>query len=308
MNLRLWTLEIKDQVDLPEFKAFNLEVHSRRTLTKSGTKTVEAMVQSISSITHSYTVMPIISASGSLLSPLYIVLKETTATFDHGCRKVFRPVNIYIESSKSGKLIGTLNKFSMIFRKYEVYLLNTDRKNMPLLDSRTGHCPSQLEQYIPEDKEVKFITIPKKTTGFIQSLHIFGFRIWKNFVRTFSDNVILQEKDINLHSRSEIIKLQSLTHNQFSSPRFKNLFQYAWFKSSYLTTHPSEFQNSEDFCYYRNEKHISKCSICGRAAFMGCALCEEYFVFKIFIKKPLLYQLQSNNLKNLRFCSITRNV
>jgi len=51
------------------------------------------------------------------------------------------------------------------------------------------------------------MTILKKTTGFIQSLDVFGFRIWKNFVQTFSDNVILQEKDINLHSRNDIIKL-----------------------------------------------------------------------------------------------------
>ena len=55
-------------------------------------------------------------------------------------------------------------------------------------------------------------------------------------MRTFSDNVILQERDVNLHLRNEIIKSQCLTHNQFSSPRFKNLFQYVWFKSGYLET------------------------------------------------------------------------
>ena len=79
-----------------------------------------------------------------------------------------------------------------------------------------------------------------------------------NFVQAFSDNVILQEKNINLHSRNDIIKLQSLTHNQFSSPKFKNLFQYAWFKSRYLTTHPGEFPNPVDFCYFKNEKHVPK--------------------------------------------------
>ena len=62
-----------------------------------------------------------------------------------------------------------------------MYLPNTS-KNMLLLDLWTEHCPSQLEQYIPEDKEVKFMTIPKKITGFIQPLDVFGFRIWKNFV------------------------------------------------------------------------------------------------------------------------------
>ena len=48
--------------------------------------------------------MPIISASGSLLSSLYIVLKESTETFGLRVQEtLFRPVNIYIESSKSGK-------------------------------------------------------------------------------------------------------------------------------------------------------------------------------------------------------------
>lgn len=104
-------------------------------------------------------------------------------------------------------------------------------------------------------------------------------------MRTFSDNVILQEKDINLHSRNEIIKLQSLTHNQLSSPRFKNLFQYAWFKSGYVETHPGEFQNPVDFCYLRNEKHIPKCSICGLPAFMRCAWYGKYLYFKHFYEE-----------------------
>jgi len=68
-------------------------------------KTVEAIVQSVSSTTHSYTIMPIISASGRLLSPLYIVLKESMGTFGPRVQDtLFRPVNIYIQASKSGKL------------------------------------------------------------------------------------------------------------------------------------------------------------------------------------------------------------
>lgn len=346
MNLRLWALEAKDQVDLPEFKAskwwiwkfknvhgivsrkittfrtqftlknidnlqevaksfvsnvrshipaigidemynadesgFNLEVHSGRTLAKSGVKIIEATVQSISSTTHSYTIMPLISASGKLLSPLYIVLKEATGTFGPMVQEtLFRPVNIYIEASKSGKL--TSEHFKSWFS--EVYLPNTGRKSMLLLDSWTGHCPSQLEQLIPQDKEITFSTIPKKTTGIIQPLDVFGFRIWKNFVRTFSDYVILQEERINLHARNEIIKLQSLTHNQLSSPRFKNLFQYAWYKSGYLETHPGQFENPVDFCYFKDEKRVPKCSICGKAAFMRCAWCGEYFCFKHFYEE-----------------------
>ena len=78
---------------------------------------------------------------------------------------------------------------------------------------------------------MKFFKIPKGTTGKIQPLDVFGFRIWKNFVRYFSDSVILMNSDVNLHLRNNIIKLQSLVHNQSSSPRYINIFKQGWFKS-----------------------------------------------------------------------------
>jgi len=93
---------------------FNLEIHSGRTLAKSGVKTVEAIIQSVPSMTHSYTIMPIISASGRLLSPLYIVLKESTGTFGPRVQEtLFRPVNIYIQASKSRKLTSKFQNLGL---------------------------------------------------------------------------------------------------------------------------------------------------------------------------------------------------
>jgi len=63
-----------------------------------------------------------------------------------------------------------------------------------------------------KDKDVRILTIPKEITRMIQILYIYGFRIWKNFVRTFNDRILLLNYDINLHLRNNIIKLQSLTH------------------------------------------------------------------------------------------------
>ena len=60
--------------------------------------------------------------------------------------------------------------------------------------------------------------IPKGTTGKIQLLDVYGFRIWKNFTKRFSDTVLLLESNINLDERNNILKLQSLIHNQLSSP------------------------------------------------------------------------------------------
>ena len=41
--------------------------------------------------------------------------------------------------------------------------------------------------------------ITKDTTGKVQPLDVYGFRIWKNYVQHFSDSVILIDYDSNLH-------------------------------------------------------------------------------------------------------------
>jgi len=58
---------------------FQLELHAGRTLAEKDVKKVKSVAQSTSIITHSYTIQPIISA-GRLLSPLLIVLKESSET------------------------------------------------------------------------------------------------------------------------------------------------------------------------------------------------------------------------------------
>ncbi|KAK0177103.1 hypothetical protein PV328_001182 [Microctonus aethiopoides] len=100
-----------------------------------------------------------------------------------------------------------------------VFFPNVESKSSLLIDSWTGHCPDAVKSVKPSDKEVEVMIIPKGTTGNIQPLDVFGFRVWKNFVKHFSDSVILHGDNLNLHLRNNIIKLQSLTHNQLSSPR-----------------------------------------------------------------------------------------
>lgn len=262
---------------------FNLEVHSGRTLTTQGVKTVETLIQSTSAITHSYTIMPIISANGKLQSPLYLVLKETSGNFGPRVEEtLFRPANIYIAASKSGKL--TTQHFQSWFTN--VFLPTTGSSSVLLLDSWTGHCPTTLQEFIPSDKNIRILTIPKRTTAMIQPLDVYGFRIWKNFVRTFSDRVVLFNYDINLHLRNNIIKLQSLTHIQLSSPRFYNLFKYAWFKSGYIEERPSQFENPVDFCFSGKDiQNILRCSICKAPAVIRCSWCKQYLCMHHFFEQ-----------------------
>jgi len=106
----------------------------------------------------------------------------------------------------------------------------------------------------------------------IQPLDVYGFRIWKNFVRTFSDRVLLLNYDINLNLRNNIIKLHFLTHIQLSSPRFHKLFKYAWFKSGYIKERPSQFENPIDFCFSEKDiQEIPCCSIYDAPAIIRCS-------------------------------------
>ena len=94
-------------------------MHSGRTLANQGSKKIECVFQSISSTTHSYTIQPTISADGKLLSPLYLVLKEIGGG-PRVEKTLFKPTNVFVSASKSGKLTSGKNYLNYTFlRQFE---------------------------------------------------------------------------------------------------------------------------------------------------------------------------------------------
>ena len=137
----------------------------------------------------------------------------------------------------------------------------------------------------PNNKIVNVKKIPTGTTGKIQPLDVYGFRIWKNFVQQFSDTVILMNYDLTLHKRNYIIKIQSLVHNQLSSPRYTNLFKYSWFKSGYITEKPAEFDNPVSYSF--GDSCNTHCEIegCRNVAIIRCGWCKKSLCFKHFYEE-----------------------
>ncbi|EFN77720.1 hypothetical protein EAI_08664, partial [Harpegnathos saltator] len=250
---------------------FQLEFHTGRILARKGTKKVQTVVQSLSSTTHSYTIQPTITADGRLLSPLSIVLKEVGGIFGPRVQEnIFKARNIYTMASKSGKLTSQHVKTWL----KDVYFPNVRAKSVLLLDSWTGQCPNIIAETRSEfATDIVLLTIPAGTMRKIQPLDVYGFRMWKNFIKYFSNMVMLLDLAINLHVRNNILKLQSLTHNQFSLPRFRNLFKYAWFKSRHVQNKPTEFQTSVEFCFKSNTKIY--CDICGQTTIIICSWCKK---------------------------------
>lgn len=79
---------------------------SNSNVTFTGERKVERLVQSKNAMTHSFTIMPIVSASGELISPLYIVLQEKTGDKfgTQVAQNIFQCPNISVSCSKSGKM------------------------------------------------------------------------------------------------------------------------------------------------------------------------------------------------------------
>lgn len=168
---------------------------------------------------------------------------------------------------------------------------NTGARSLLLLDSWTGHCPASLNPHIPADKVAEILTIPKKTTGMVQPLDVYGFRIWKAFVRKFSDIVILENYNVDLHQRNHVIKMQSLIHNQLSAPKFQNLFAYAWYKSGYLDIRPGRFEHPVAFAFTADDAgYRPVCSVCGKKGFIKCAKCDQVLCFQHFYEEYHFHQ------------------
>lgn len=260
---------------------FNYELHSGRTLAFKGTKEVAAVVQSKSSMTHSYSIQITSSADGSLISPLYIVLQERNGEFGSRVqRDMFTAQNIFIQASASGKLMKShlLNWFT------EVYFKNVPNDTLLLVDSWTTYNDQQaIDNVKPGDKNVKILRIPPKTTPLIQPLDVYFFRMYKNFVRRFYDRVELDDIQVNLYHRDDILKLHSLVHQQFSSPIFSNFIKFSWYKSGYIKDRPPKFKTPAEHCFDHDEEDcFSDCSQCTNGVFIKCSWCFKSFCFKHF--------------------------
>ena len=160
----------------------------------------------------------------------------------------------------------------------EIFYPSTNKKIMLLLDSWTGHCERSVHEQKPEGKDIVLKSIPKGTTSKIQPLDVYGFRVWKNYVRRLSDDVLLCQEEINLHLRNNIIKLESLIHNQLSSPLYTNLFQYSWYKSGYVENRLGDFESPVDFAFGENTQ--IKCAYCDQIPVVRCSWCKKHLCLK----------------------------
>uniref|UniRef100_A0A1B0CYV5 DDE-1 domain-containing protein n=1 Tax=Phlebotomus papatasi TaxID=29031 RepID=A0A1B0CYV5_PHLPP len=94
----------------------NLEVATGRTLEIQGANKVERIVQAENAVKHSLTIMPAVTASGKIISPLYVMLKEPhkdayTGIFGSQVeKKMFKHENIFVKAHSSAVMNKTRTK------------------------------------------------------------------------------------------------------------------------------------------------------------------------------------------------------
>lgn len=257
---------------------YNYEFHSTRTLSDKGEKVTTLEVASQHKCTHSYTIQPTLAYDGRITGKLYLCLQEPSGKMGPQVEKTyFRAPNVEVTCSSSGKLTTSL------FQRWVelVFSPNAYAHCLLLLDSWTGQQSDNCFSIFSKDRTCTQLRIPEKTTGTTQPLDVYFFRQWKSVTKRFYNYVRLHDLKINLGERDNIIKLQSLLHNQFSAPRFAPMGRYAWKKAGLSTQHPTSFENAKQILF---PKYLDCCSFqsCSSLSFISCAYCSQEFCFEHF--------------------------
>lgn len=109
----------------------------------------------------------------------------------------------------------------------------------------------------------------------------FFFRQFKIFIKKIVNHIAIDELSIDVKSRNEIIKLNSLVFNQMQSDKYKPMYKYAWYKSGYTDVNPFKFQNVEEISF--TLKHfICEIKDCKEYSFLICTHCDKSICFNHF--------------------------
>ena len=177
--------------------------------------------------------------------------------------------NVVVTCSASGKLITSLVEYWR-----DKCLIPSLLSEKTLLISESWSGQTHHKGMYDSIKELKRLEVPWKNTSKIQPLDVLFNIQWRVIASRVYERVLLDELEIHLAQRNNIIRLQSLIHNQFSSSVFTPMIRYAWFKSAYTDSDPGPFQTVTEICFKFKQDYCD-ISSCERFAFIRCSYCNK---------------------------------
>lgn len=161
-----------------------------------------------------------------------------------------------------------------------------------LADSWSGHSKKSQQEDLMRMK-IKMLQIPPRTTDKLQPLDVNFNRQLKIFYNRIMEEAFYEDIMHNVTSREGIINIQSLMHNQLSSPKYRDMILYAWhntdpaFNRSSLVNFPPKMVNSIQFDFEASEK----CQVngCEKHPFIKCAHCDQLLCLHHFLERKCFH-------------------
>ncbi|CAD5214152.1 unnamed protein product [Bursaphelenchus xylophilus] len=185
------------------------ELPSNRSLAYRGEKTIQRIVQSVSSITHSITIMPTIYADGKVCPKLFIVMKEKDGKFPSTFR--FRSDFLVVRAGHSHIMTKPL-----LLEYIENCIVHPGMppKTIFLCDSWSSFKDHEsMKSKMPPGKQLEVENIPPKATSLIQPLDVGFFRTFKAMERRVYSRVLLENLDFKFYQREIIVALPAKTES-----------------------------------------------------------------------------------------------
>ncbi|XP_069673414.1 uncharacterized protein [Periplaneta americana] len=282
-----------DMVFSTDKSKFEYELASNKTLSVTGEKTNEAVVQSIASTTHSFTIQVLFSMSGHLAKKLYICLQEAGGKFGKCISETLqhnKPSNIEFDCNSSGKMSKAI-VLSWMRKVLEPELTGS---SLLLLNSCSGQINKNLPAKAFSDMDVNFHIkiIPRKATKYCQPLDVYFFQQYKLFARRMEEHIRCDDEHaVNLHDRIFIFKLHSFIYNQLSAPQYQPMLRYAWKASGYLSQDMLlPFRNVFDINFAVHG--MCNASDCDSSAIITCSWCEMQLCLQHCLLTPHYHDME----------------
>lgn len=265
---------------------YQYEFLDKRTLDDKGVKDVKILGDQKNMARTSYTIMPAISSAGELLPRVLIVLREQKGYIGPDvASKLFTSPNLFITAGKGGKTSGPI--VDKWFEK--VYLPATGEKTILLLDAATTRKKEALRKLLIDNGTPDKVTIrhiPGGWTSVLQPCDQYFFRGWKHYVKEFQREIRIYSEDFMVYERNNILMIQAFTHNQLSSPKWRQAIVKSWEDCNYTERDRDErFTNAVDWAFRNNDvlfERNKKCEIgsCENPTLIRCLRCKKSICMK----------------------------
>ncbi|XP_032675579.1 uncharacterized protein LOC116846167 isoform X2 [Odontomachus brunneus] len=263
-------------------------INVTRTYTHTGEKLVQLYIGDLNKISHTYTVQYSLTKSGKLLNKVFVCLQEYSDSFGVRVQKEIDTLlqlckNVVVVCSKFGKLTTHLYQqyLKLVVKPYV-----GNNKFLFLVDAWGGQKNIQTYNEIFRDDDNKptcnLQIIPSKCTPICHPCDVYFYRQVEILIKQIHDCSFLfaSSKSINLDTRADAIRIQSLTHYILSAPVFKFMLQYAWYASN-LVENRNIFHNVNQICFPLNI-HNQRCICAQNNAFIACSWCKNLLCFPCF--------------------------